>query len=346
MKPILIITHGMGTHTEESFKKEVVDSIMSAYNEYPSFKSKKIEDVIDIECVEYDSILTEHREKMAEDASNIFEVLSGIPGQGNIEKLTTMLTGYATKLGDNKFFNTHLFDVLLYRFTVLGELCRIKLGLKIIKEVGDRGGPFVHVLGHSLGTSVMHDTLATCYSKGYMDNCVVKSLSPKYHRLSSVHMVANVSRILESFAHVDNSIVNPGEGCTNYYREYRHKFDPFTWVKPFDPTEVHPWVPLEYRLVQTKRISQFNTHDVAHYIQNPLVHREMIRFFDKAFKPSKNERHHADKEFKDKTVLGKYKQVAQKAEDINFSDPNSLLAFYKSASAFKKMIEAMGGKFL
>lgn len=346
MKPVLIITHGMGTHTEASFKKEVVDALQAAYGAYPSFKDKKIEDFIDVVCVEYDSILTEHREKMAENASNIFEVLSGIPNQGNIQKLTTLFSGYAAKLGDNNFFNTHLVDVLLYRFTVLGELCRIKLGLKIIEEVGKRGGPYVHVLGHSLGTSVLHDTLATVYSKGFMENGEVKSLSPKYHRLSSVHMVANVSRVLESFAKVESSIVNPGEGCTNYYREYRHKFDPFTWVKPFDPTETAPWVELEYKLMQTKRISQFNTHDVAHYIENPLVHREMMPFFDDSFWPSKNEMHHADKHFYDKTILGKYKKIAKDAEGINFKDPDSFVAFFRSVSAFKKLIESMGGKFL
>ena len=346
MKPVLIITHGMGVHTEESFKKEVVGALNAAYQSYPSFKGKNIQDVIDVECVEYDSILNKYREQMAEDASNMLQVLSGIPGQGNIQKLTTLLTGYAAKLGDDKFFNTHLFDVLLYRFTVLGEVCRIKLGLKIIEEVGKRGGPYVHVLGHSLGTSLVHDTLATVYAKGYMHNGVVKALSPHYHRLASVHMVANVSRILESFVNVNKSIVRPGEGCTNYFREYRHKFDPFTWIKPFDPTETPPWVELGYKLKQPKRIAQFNTHDVAHYIQNPLVHREMMPFFDDSFWPSENEKHHADKQFHDKTVLGKYKKLAQAAENINYKDPDSLVALFKSASAFKKFVESLGGQFL
>ena len=345
MKPVLIITHGMGEHTEASFKKEVVDAINTVYDQYPQFKGKKIEDVIDIECVEYNSIFNTHREAMA-NSGNIHQTLAGIPNQTNISEITGVLTKLTSGLSKDTFFNTHLFDVILYRFTVLGELCRIKLGKKIIAEVESRGGPYVHVLGHSLGTSVLHDTLASAYDKNFKIGGVNTGLSPSMHRLGSIHMVANVSRLLESFVKVSKSVVSPGAGCTNKYREYRHRYDPFTWIKPFDPTETPPWVPSKYKLTQIKRIAQFNTHDVAHYIQNPFVHREMLPFFDKVFWPSKNEKHHADKAFKDKTALGKYKKVATQAEQLNFKDPNSIIAFYKAAIAFKQMIENMGEEFI
>lgn len=345
MKPILIATHGMGSDTEEGFKQQLLNAFQNAYDAYPNFKNRNIEEHIDIKVVEYNSILEEHRQKMAEEGADIAAVLAAIPNQTNVSNIIQNFLGVTTKFGSDKFVYTHVLDVLLYRFTVLGELCRIKVGKEIIKAVEERGSSYVHVLGYSLGTSVMHDTLASAYDEGFDINGVIKALSPTMHKLSSVHLVANVSRVLESFVNVGSSIVRPTTGCTNYFREYRHKFDPFTWVRPFDPPETPPWTPNGYELTRIKRIAQFNTHDITHYIKNPKVHREMLPFFDQSFWPSANAKHHADEAFLNQTILGKYKTVVEKAEDIQISNGDSISAFVKAAMDFKNMIDSLGEDF-
>ncbi|MDO6477345.1 hypothetical protein Q4520_18130 [Alteromonas sp. 1_MG-2023] len=191
----------------------------------------------------------------------------------------------------------------------------------------------------------MHDTLSSAYDEGFNIDGNIRALSPTMHKLSSVHLVANVSRVLESFVNVDSSVVRPTTGCTNYFREYRHKFDPFTWVKAFDPPETPPWTPTGYELTRIKRIAQFNTHDLTHYIKNPKVHREMMPFFDQSFWPSDNAIHHADKAFQAQTILGKYKTVAKKAEQIQITNGDSIQAFVKAIIDFKKMIDSLGEDF-
>jgi len=332
-KPILIMTHGMGSSTDESFKKEVVDAFHYAYNQYPSFKNKNIEELIDIEVIEYNSILEEHRQAMAEQAASVASVLTGIPGQNVTQELTTKFTLYTEKFGADKFFYTHLLDVLFYRFTVLGELCRIRIGKAIIKAVKERGAANVHVLGHSLGTAVVHDALASAYSKGFDIENDITALSPEMHKLASVHLVANVSRVLESFIHVDQSIVKPHSGCTYTYREYRHHYDPFTWVRPFNPPASPPWQPEPYKLIQIKRIAQLNTHDIAHYIENPLVHREMIPFFDQSFWPENADKLNADTTYFNTSNKEIYREVAEKCDqlfDFPSGSVSDLLALVRS----------------
>ncbi|WP_298150299.1 hypothetical protein [Flavobacterium sp.] len=342
-KPILIVTHGMGSDNKKSFETQIIEAFQNAYNEYPSLKNRDFRDIFDIQVVEYSSIFEEHRKKIAEDAAKIAGVIKAIPKQDDVSNITNWFVKAATEFGDDKFFYTHLLDVLFYRFTVLGELCRIRLGNEIIKAVTERGSTYVHVMGYSLGTSVLHDTLASLYS----DNLKINgnALSPETNRLSSIHMVANVSRLLETFVNVDSSIVRPNNGCANYYREYRHKFDPFTWVRPFDPSPEAPWTSSGYEITEISEITQFNTHDLSHYIKNPKVHRKLISFFDAGFFPTKVEQQKADQSFEKLTIVDAYKNVASKANEIKLDNGDSIKSLFKAVRDFKEMIEDLGGDF-
>ena len=342
-KPILIMTHGMGSSTSASFKKEVVDAFQHAYNQYPSFENKDIEELIDIEVIEYNSILETHRQAMAEEAASVASVLAGIPGQNVTQELTTKLTQYTEKFGADKFFYTHLLDVLFYRFTVLGELCRIRVGKAIIKAVQERGAANVHILGHSLGTAVVHDALASAYSEGFDIDNEITALSPEMHKLASVHFVANVARVLESFVNVEQSIVKPHTGCTYAYREYRHRYDPFTRVRPFNPPASPPWQPEPYKLIQTNRIAQLNTHDVAHYIKNPAVHREMMPFFDQDFWPEDAEKQNADTAFHNASNKEIYREVAEKCDQLFDFPSGSVSDLLAIAKSYLDIIKAYGG---
>ena len=67
-----------------------------------------------------------------------------------------------SNIDDDDFFNTHWLDVFFYVFTEIGEHIRIRLGEQVADAVAtvNGGASRVHLLGHSLGCAVIHDTLA------------------------------------------------------------------------------------------------------------------------------------------------------------------------------------------
>jgi hypothetical protein len=341
-KPVLIITHGMGTHTAESFKKDVVDSLNASIALYPSYKSETIEKHCDIVSVEYNDIFDEYRKKLATTGDDLTTVLTSIPGQTGIDTLTENLS----KFKNDKLFYTHWLDVILYRFTVLGEVVRIRLGQAIVKEIAARGGANVNILGHSLGTSAIHDTLAKLFNTKYKLG-EIDSLSPSISRIKSCHLVANVSRLLESFVNVGNYVVNPGSsGCISYYREYRHKLDPFTLPKAFNPAETPPWVESEYDLVRIKRLTDLNTHSIKSYLMNPKSHRRLFESIYPSFFPSIFDKNQADKSYELTTLKGQYEKFENKLEKIKVSNPSSIQDLIKTAIEFRNFVESIGGNFI
>ena len=91
----LIIVHGMGQHTADSFKKEFIDSFNKAFNLYQDFSGKSIEDYADVIPFDYNSIIDREREKMANQASPLndrLEALGALSGGGLTKKLIKEIT--------------------------------------------------------------------------------------------------------------------------------------------------------------------------------------------------------------------------------------------------------------
>ena len=354
--PKLIIVHGMGQHTADSFKKEFIDGCKWAFDLYPGFSGKSPEEYAEIIAVAYNDIFDEHREKMANRATPITERLQAIPGMnGNtLSEAISALTEIESEINDDDFFKTHWLDVLFYRFTTLGEVVRIRLGEKISHEVGsvNGGGKRVHVLGHSLGTAVVHDCLAKLYDDDYIlgnsDN-----LSDVMHKLGSVHMVANTSRVLQSFVNVDKSVVKPGHGgCTFYYREYRHSLDPITWPKSFNPTDNGNWISNDswffkrYELIRPSSITNEhgNTHNIQHYLANPLVHQQIFKkVFDIELTDEQKMEGH-DK-YVGLTLSGVADDLHDALEDLKTINIENVAGLIKSANALKEFVEKLGGEY-
>ncbi len=344
-KPTLIIIHGMGTHTAESFKEEVVSSINAAYATYPSFVGRNIEEIVDIVSVSYDDIFEEYRTKVAEDSTNISSILSAITPATNLSNLVNFMTDFTTNFSEDSLFYTHWLDVLLYRFTTLGEEVRIRIGKAVNEQIINKGASFVHILGHSLGTAVLHDALASRYLEGYELGETTDALSPSMHKLKSVHMMANVGRVLETIPKLNSSIVRPLTGCTSYYREYRHRFDPFTWVKPFNPVGA-PWSPNEYVLTKIDKVTQIDTHDIKHYLRNPHVHRMLLSFVDSEFCPTDNDVEVAEEAFLDETVSEKYVQLIEYKDQVELNNADSVINFVDAVIAFKAYVNSLGDEFI
>lgn len=355
LKPKLIIVHGMGQHTNESFKTDFIEGCKWAFDLYPGYINRSPEEYAEIIPVQYNDIFDKYRAKMANRAISVVERLQSIPGmEGGLLGVVKEIEEIESSFNDDDFFNTHLLDVLLYRFTTLGELVRIRLGAEISKAVGtvNGGGKRVHVLGHSLGTAVVHDCLAKLYDDEYvlgdLDN-----LSDVMHKLGSLHMIANTSRVLESFVNVSNSIVKPGPGgCTFKYREYRHVLDPITWPKQFNPTDNGNWISNDswffkrYELMTLSSITNEhgNTHNIRHYLANPLVHQQLFKIVFDIELTEKQKLEGYDK-FVSLTFAGVADDLQKSLENLKEINIESVKGLIKAVNTLKDFVEKLGGEY-
>ncbi|MGD2064593.1 MAG: hypothetical protein PVF51_13560 [Nitrospirota bacterium] len=349
----LIIVHGMGQHTADSFRQEVLAACQQAFGLYDSLKDQDVATKFDVVSVAYNDIFDDFRAQAADRAKTLEERLSAIQGALPLAPaLAARINGIEAGIHNDSFFTTHWLDVLLYRFTMLSELVRLRLAEKIATTIAGHGPGNVHVLGHSLGTAVVHDTLAKAYGPDQLRDAsgADRSLSTTKHRLGSVHMVANVSRALESFVEVKASVVRPGElGCTSDFLEYRHRLDPFTRVRPFDPTDNGRWVSHvtfrnAYSLITPTSVTQANTHAVGHYLLNPLVHLPLFRILFR-FRPRKKEVDDASARFFEHTVQTKADRLEQAFADFSPNDPDSVKDLIDAAQSLKALVESFGEEF-
>ncbi len=352
-KKHLIVVHGMGKHTAASVKKEVTDALAAALTLYSSKKDAKIEELVTVIGVSYDEIFEKVRKQRAESGESVLKLLSNINGNSFPLKVAEEIAGIEADLGADEFFNTHWLDVLLYRLTLRNELVRLKVAEKIADSVAKVGGSNVHVLGHSLGTAVVHDALAKSYGPENLisEEGKALNLSPITHRLGGVHMVANVSRALQTFVKAGSSIVRPGDlGCAFVFHEFRHKLDPIPKIRPFNPTDNGGWVPHDvfvnsYALVEPSAVTAANVHDLAHYLAIPEVHQPIFDLLID-FRPKKAEKKEAEEKYFATTVQGKA-QALQSAfgdlgTDINEGAIRDLIDAWK---ALKDLVESFGEKF-
>jgi hypothetical protein len=352
-KKKLVVVHGMGQHDDASVKKEVVDAFTTAFGFYESLKGQSVTDLIDIVPASYNSFFDDYRKKLQERSGSLAERLAGIdPTVPFTVTAVQQINDVEARLGQDSFFTTHWLDVILYYLTLLCEPIRLKVAETVASAIAEVGGSNVHVLGHSLGTSVLHDTLAKAYGPHNLPdaNGTVLNLSPIEQRLGGVHMVANVSRALQTFVKVGASVVRPGSlGCTSVFMEYRHKLDPITKVKPFNPTNNGEWIPQDiftsvYSLVEPSSVTQANVHDLGHYLITPMCHLPLFRMLF-GFRPKKQEQDAGGQTYFAMTVQGKAQALQTAFGDLQPTSEDSMLAVLDAAKALKDMVLKFGEEF-
>lgn len=349
-KQALIVVHGMGNHTEETVKATVEESFTKAFGLYSSLNGVQVSEKFDIVAVAYNKNFDDFREQAAAQAGDMLDTLASTSGSMPITVELAKIVGELDKaIGEDEFFATHWLDVLLYRFSLLSEPIRLDVAKVLADEIITRGSANVHVLGHSLGTAVVHDTLAKAYGAEPLekDGQSLKLLNGR-DRLGGVHMAANVSRVLQSFRKVGASEVRPGTGCCGSYFEYRHKLDPFTKVKPFDPTDNEEWVPHNvfrrtYRLIEPSAVTAANVHGLDHYLANPEVHLLLFHQLF-GFRPNKTEREAAMNTYLQDTIQAKAAALRDALDGLEFSE-ESVNTLLNAGIALKDVAEGFGEAF-
>ena len=159
-------------------------------------------------------------------------------------------------------------------------------------------------------------------------------------------MIANVSRVLEWFAPVDDSFVRPGKnGCTHQFYQYNHSFDPFARVRPYNPANDGSWISKGefkngYTSVKTTAISGGNTHGLGHYLINP---KNSLPMFAKIFKIpfTQTQLDKANNAFAELTLQGKAEKAREAIENIDFTEGDSIKDVETALKELSKFVKAI-----
>lgn len=339
-KKVLILLHGMGVHTSESFKKEVLEASNNVLQRYPSFKNLKFEDQVVIESIEYDSIFEKHRTDLANNAEAITDVIkTHLPGIA-VPNVIKRLLKFEQGIEDDKFENTHVLDVILYLTLVGGEV-RAKVTDEIGKVFRKYNDSDICILAHSLGTAIAHDAMDMLFT----DVKPKKGQLPiSSHKIDKYWAFANVSRIITTFSGKQpplNSIVKPGvDGCLGSFSNVYNELDPFVLdiFKRFSPNDDGNWINPNiykyfYKNLNTKKVSRINTHSIKGYIEDPDVCHDFLNTFF-SFLPSPDEKSIGDAKFE--SVQSEFKKVKEQIDDI--ASYQDVVTFLNALKEFKEFL--------
>lgn len=270
-KPIVLVIHGMGSHEPGDLKKQISEGLNEAAQNF-GLNDFDINEKVEFFQFNYSTYLDEIRQRDANHASSITEHLKLLQGHGLGENIVTKLTEFFADFDEDDMLYTHWMDVVYYGLMFWGEKIRVDFAKKIndVMIEANKGHRDVHIIAHSLGTAVAHDTLAKLFRKDVDIISEVPGLDIAKFKVKSLWTVANVSRLLNllnDIADPNKSIVNAidGDGCSKYLVNVRNIFDPFTWVKQYNRDEG------KYQLLEVDTVRHWNTHDIKEYMATPQV---------------------------------------------------------------------------
>ncbi|MGX5174360.1 hypothetical protein ACUR5C_10105 [Aliikangiella sp. IMCC44653] len=350
-KPVLIGLHGMGNHTADSFKQEITQTLDQASPNFKAFfkdangNTEPFSQKVEVVCIAYNQTFNQIRQKISQNAGSLKSKLVGID---KATEIANKLIELEADFGEDTFFNTHWLDVILYK-TFYGEKIRADMALALAKEIkriklNDPTTPIV-LLGHSLGTAVLHDTLHKLFGPGATGN---RKLSIAEYQLDAVIMVANVSRLVLGAKDPYLSLVKPVGGVCNQLINIRHNLDPFTWPRAFDPVNDMPdWIASQnldfglFRDIKLAAVNDFNTHAITHYLQNPKVYIDLFyTLFGGDFRPTKKQKDTAFKNFLETTEQTKFDILKQTLDATSFKKADSVERIISEAEKFWKFLQA------
>ena len=283
VKHTLFLVHGMGRHEGTQWSDEVWKKLVECSKRYRHFESKNLEDYAEPFPVGYDEFVRTALGRWEAEGTAFGEFARGneLRQAGSLD----WLMGIA---GDDAgFLLSHVADVIVYRL-FRHEAGRIQdvVKLAIFEEIArkqsqDANAKF-SVMAHSLGTSVAHDALAELGTAERIGDHV-NTFGTANFRFHSIHMVANVSRLLQTSPKVYASVVRPGSRttrkryCSRMY-SHRHELDVFTKPKPFEPVT---WG-RSFRLTNLRHYRGWNVHGWLHYLDHPRVHVPLLKSITKS----------------------------------------------------------------
>lgn len=352
----VVLIHGMGNHSAPkpdsnqrgSFGKECIDTFNTALQMYPSLQGSGIEDKVNFVEIHYNHLFDTFREEMAKNGQTFKDLLGGAGASsalGGVSGLVQAVINFEASLDGDDVLFTHWLDVILYKL-YFGEIVRLHVAKRLGDIITRSNTRDIHILAHSLGTAVAHDSLSKIYSGDYADNDEVADLSPVTHKLASVWQIANVSRMANSVLEISNpykSVVKPGAtGVAATMMNIHHKLDPFTLAKKFSRPDNGKWIPKAvfnraYNDIETTAITQINTHSITQYLHDPQVHLNLFNQLGIAM-PPEAEIDNAMESYRGLIIDGAVNQLKDKFAGIKKSNSATFVEFYELAG---QLVEAI-----
>jgi hypothetical protein len=276
-KNLLLVAHGVGVH-EAGWEAAVQTKLTEVAGRYAAFQPdpEKLWDEVELQAVSYDGILSETLEQWKTHAGGVMDFVAKHKAPGTeslawIEELAEQ---------DEDYLWTHVGDVVIYHFF---PLFRERIRSRVMRSIADAvfAEPGRHmrdctILAHSLGTSVVHDSLHVLGTETIAG--FANTLGPPNERFRAIVMLANVSRLLESTVGAFKSIVRGGaqddlaSDCTRFM-SFRHELDPICVVRPFLPMDFDPQF---NRIRSLSHYRAFDIHGYEHYLDHPRVHVPLL----------------------------------------------------------------------
>lgn len=276
-KPTILLVHGMGTHPLDNMSREFKSGLVIAAKGF-GVEDFDIDAKMTIVEYNYSEELDAIRKKLADDAN---EVLKEFPEGHPSIALVKKLLGFQADFNEDEMLYTHWLDVALYCL-FYGNKIQVELAKKMNNLLKDIGVGRLHIVAHSLGTAVVHDTIDKFYKTPAAGESAgdYPYLRSGMHNLKTLWTVANVSnllRVLNDYTEEGESKVKSGPtGCTDAHYNVYHKLDPFCWLYPFNEDTVQ----MESgRHFETDIVRKKNTHSFQEYVMAPEVAKYMLTEF-------------------------------------------------------------------
>lgn len=281
----IFIVHGMGQYTAD-WSKSTVEILQKQFGAYPMAKALEMDTAFEFAEINYSTVFDKWREQWANDAqTKSNQLLEGGLSGGVIDELNNA----ASVASGDHFFQTHVLDVLFFRF--IAQMAE-EVTLEVLTQMDKHLSKFGHdpvdysIVCHSLGTSVAYQALHAGLSD---PNSLLRSRLPV-----NFISVANCAKLLwgrrgdvftptmgpSSFSH---------RGMCDRFLNFGHELDPVWQVDAFHaPPDRWFWEPAQraltyqHALLPAEDVQKENIHSLSHYLSHPLVHVPIIHALAKS----------------------------------------------------------------
>ena len=284
-KPLLIVLHGSGKYTTDWATKHLA-RLDELSGQYQRFKNEPFSKQVEVVPLNYDTVFEGHVNRWAEQRSELEELSKQT--EVRLPGFMTLLKDKTLPPADRGFLWSHVLDPVAYRgITTVRDEVRSVVLASVVKTIADHlrdsPGSDVSIMGHSLGTIVLHDILHLLASEQAGDDGA--SFRAGAFRFTNVFQVANATRLgppklidqKPYDSHVRPLSAGASQSGHNPYvgtfYNFRNDWDPVSWWRRFNPSG---WGD-DYVDVKVEHVHQVNVHGFIHYLEHPDVHVEIFK---------------------------------------------------------------------
>lgn len=345
MRRTIFVVHGIGSHPKDTWIDPVKATLQKAYEKYDSLADKNgaFDEAIDVQPISYDDIFVDILKSWTDSTKGIRDKVSLEQA-----KFVDKALDFVDALSANDKVRDYLLDLVFYTLvpTVRAWVLN-RVGGAIVDHLSthaDQRGGHWSIIGHSMGTSVVHDALQQFSYDG--------RFNLKNTWAGTVMMIANCSDLLHDrmrngYGVYESSVrpqIDPGSTLCKSYVNVKHHLDLATVPDPFKPHS--GWATTEiitrgrYKEVAFNDARVRNIHALENYLENPLVHSELFRRMFVVKKKFEDELIEAAKDYDAESDLAKFEKLRVRLtsllleENITFSSISEIKTVLSALKEF------------